>query len=194
MGNDPNRVARSAATIIKTYSQHGVGCCLKHFPGHGSSATDTHLGLADITDSYHDDERRVYKLLIDSMNTGAVPISAVMTGHLMHNLVDPLLPASLSGVHTAGLLRGEMGFGGLVITDSIDMVAVRAHHDAGAAGLLAVQAGADIVLDGFNSPGDIDQDHPALMIHASLLRAIYNGTVAEESLAQSITRRRAMFR
>ena len=192
MGSDPLRVASSAAAIIKAYHTHGVRCCLKHFPGHGSSTTDTHNGIADITDTHHNDETHVYELLIGSMNASDIPNAAVMTGHLMNHLVDPLLPASLSHLHTSEHLRTRIGFDGVVITDSIDMGAISEQHDPGAAGLLAVQAGADIVLNGFNAPSDIDQEHPAEQMHQSLARAVKNGTISEDRIARSIDRRRAL--
>jgi beta-N-acetylhexosaminidase len=192
LGRDPNRVAQSASTIIKTYDNHDVRCCLKHYPGHGSSTADTHLGLADITDTYHEDEHHVYKLLIDSVLTGSLPNLAVMTGHLINHLADPLLPASLSHMHSTQALRNQLGFEGLIITDSIDMDAVLNQHDPGAASLLAVQAGADIVLNGFNAVDDIDQDHPAKLMHDSLVRAIENGTISRQRVAQSHARRHAL--
>lgn len=191
LGHDPDRVARSASVIIETFHNRGVQCCLKHFPGHGSSSTDTHLGLADITETWIEDELSVYRSLIESMNQNTLPACAVMTGHLMHHLQDPLLPASLSHMHTTTTLRDLLGFEGLVITDSIDMGAIRDHHEAGAAGLLAIQAGADIVLDGFNAPSDIDLDHPAQQIHESLVRAVQQGTIPQQRIDESIARRSA---
>lgn len=193
LGNNPERVARSASVIIETYHTHGIRCCLKHFPGHGSSATDTHLGLADITETWVEDELRIYRTLIESMNQNSLPECAVMTGHLMHHLQDPLLPASLSHMHTTTTLRDLLGFEGLVITDSIDMGAIRDHHHAGAAALLAVQAGADIVLDGFNAPCDSDLDHPAQQIHDSLVRAVEHGTLPPQRISESIDRRATLF-
>ncbi len=191
LGHDPDRVARSASVIINTYHNYGVRCCLKHFPGHGSSTTDTHLGLADVTETWIEDELSVYRSLIESMNHNTLPACAVMTGHLMHHLQDPLLPASLSHMHTTTTLRDLLGFEGLVITDSIDMGAIRDHHDAGAAALLGVQAGADIVLDGFNAPSDIDLDHPAQQIHESLVRAAEHGTIPRQRIDESLARRSA---
>lgn len=191
MGDNPLRVAQSAAVIIKAYDNAGVRCCLKHFPGHGSSSADSHHGIADITDTYNTDEEHVYELLVGSMNAGDVPACGVMTGHLVNHMIDPLLPASLSRVHTTVILRDKIGFDGLVITDSIDMGAIRMQHDPGASGLLAIQAGADIVLDGFNAVDDIDQDHPAGLICESLIRAMENGTISESRIAESLARRLA---
>tara|TARA_R110000868_G_scaffold119469_1_gene316548 strand:+ start:256987 stop:258033 length:1047 start_codon:yes stop_codon:yes gene_type:complete len=190
LGRQPSRVIAAASTIIHAYHKEGVRCCLKHFPGHGSSATDTHNGLADITETYHDDERAVYQMLIGSMNSGLIPEAAVMTGHLIHRGIDSH-PASLSSSHTTQTLREELGFDGLVVTDSIDMGAIRQHHDAGAAAVRAGIAGADIVLDGFNAPGDVTT-HPAILIHDALIGAVESGEISESALAQSAARRLAL--
>ena len=189
LGRDPERVASAAASIIDAYHSLGVRCCIKHFPGHGSSTTDTHLGIADITHTQHADEQRVYELLIESMRSGTTPNAAVMTGHLVHQSIDSL-PASLSHAHITTLLREKLGFDGLVFTDSIDMGAVRQHHDAGAAAVLALHAGADIVLDGFNAPDEASH-HPSILIHDAIIRSLELGEIDESMLAASSERRSA---
>ncbi len=189
MGIDPHRVADAAMTIVSTYHNYGIRCCLKHFPGHGSSTTDTHHGIADITDTYADDEQLVYQMLIDSINAKNTPPCAIMTGHLINRIVDPDMPASLSHIHTTKLLREQLGFDGFIITDSIDMGAIRHSWDAGKASVLAIQAGADMVLDGFNAASDIPIDHPAQSMHHALYSAAQNGTITESQIAESISRR-----
>ncbi len=191
LGTDPQRVVQAASTIIRSYDEHGIRCCIKHFPGHGSSAVDTHLGLADITDSYMDAERDVFAMLIQSMKSGSVPQSGVMSGHLINTQIDPDHPASLSSIHTTNHLRDELGFDGVVFTDSIDMDAIRTQHDAGSAGVLALKAGADMVIDGFNAPttDSTTLDHPAGMMHESITQAINEGKLSEARLRESILRR-----
>jgi len=193
LGTDPVRVASAASTIISAYQHHGVRCCIKHFPGHGSSSTDTHDGLADITDSTTNDEQQVYILMTDSIKAGYTPRCAAMTGHLINKTIDPDLPASLSHAHTTNRLRESIGFDGTIITDSIDMGAVRLHHQPGPASVLAIQAGADIVLDGFNAPGDESSEHPAQAMHASLLDALRAGSISQSHIEQSIARKGLLF-
>jgi beta-N-acetylhexosaminidase len=187
LGTDPKRVGRAASTIIKSYHTHGVRCCIKHFPGHGSTSVDTHLGLADISKSYSSIEHEVFESLISSMNSGAVPLSGVMTGHLINQHIDPNSPASLSSSHTTQCLRDELGFDGVVFTDSIDMGAIRTQFSSGQASSLSIGAGADIVIDGFNAPDPIE--HPAQMIHESIMQAVKDGVLSEARLLESIQRR-----
>lgn len=192
LGRDPLKVAASASTIISTYRAHGVGCCLKHFPGHGSSSTDTHHGIADITDSYHDDEQRLYRMMIESMRAGRVPGFAVMTGHLVHREIDAELAASLSPEHTQQLLRNTLGFDGVVVTDSLDMGAIRTRHDPGTATVLSILAGADIALDGFNAPITLqhpERPHPAPVMHGAILDAVEGGLIKESRIMESVARR-----
>ncbi len=193
LGTDPKRVAKAASTIVSAHHKHSVRCCIKHFPGHGSSTTDTHDGLADITETYSDDEQQVYQLLNDSMTVGTTPPCAAMTGHLINRNIDANLPASLSHAHTTGLLREHIGFNGLVITDSIDMGAIRLHHDCASASVHAIQAGADMVLDGFNSASTPPTDHPAPIMHKAILAALDEGQIDESSLADSMGRRQSLF-
>jgi beta-N-acetylhexosaminidase len=180
-------VVQTASTIIRTYDELGIRCCIKHFPGHGSTSVDTHLGLADITQSTTGAERRVFERLIDRMNSGAMPACAVMSGHLMDTNTDPNLPASLSALHTQSQLRDRCGFEGVVFTDSIDMGAIRDQHDTGSACVLAINAGADIVIDGFNAPNP--SDYPATLMHASLLDAIESGVIQESRFHEAARRR-----
>jgi len=189
LGTDPHRVTDAAMTIVSTYHTHGVACCLKHFPGHGSSTADTHDGIADISDTYTDDEQLVYQTLIDSIKAGSTPPCAIMTGHLINRMIDPDFPASLSHTHTTKLLREQLGFDGFIITDSIDMGAIGNAWDAGQASVLAIKAGADMVLDGFNAAGDMPGDHPAHVMHGGLCMAVENGTITESRIADSNSRR-----
>ncbi|MFK7758342.1 MAG: glycoside hydrolase family 3 N-terminal domain-containing protein [Phycisphaerales bacterium] len=196
-GRDPLKVASSAIAAIRAYHSAGVCSCIKHFPGHGSSTTDTHLGIADITESWHHDEQLVYEKIIRSIKDDQCAPAAVMTGHLVHQGVDPEFPASLSDKHTTAVLRDQLGFDGIVITDSIDMGAIRNQYTPGEAAIKSLIAGADIVLDGFNAPDSKQSNkelpdahhHPASEIHASIVRAVEIGSVGVDQLIKSNTRR-----
>ena len=179
-GVDPEVIAACAVAHIEAHAEAGVVSCLKHFPGHGSSAADTHAGFADITASWRaDPELSVYHRLVPRLNTRR---TCVMTGHLFHAGIDRQHPASLSRAHTTGLLRETLGFAGVVITDALDMGAVTQRYSRGEALVLAVNAGADILLDGFNGvPGVGDgaagEPHPAPAMHEALARALRNGGI-----------------
>lgn len=189
LGRDPERVVEAASTIIKAYHDQGIRCCIKHYPGHGSTSVDTHLGLADITQTRLGDERLVYSKLIKSSKSGSIPESAIMTGHLINRHIDPVRPASLSCQHTTCMLREAHRFDGLVITDSLDMGAIRASTIARDACRLAVLSGADIVLDGFNAQSGESRPHPAIEMHESLVGMVELKPATRKLLDRAMERR-----
>lgn len=138
---DPEVVTRHARAFVEAHHAQGVGCVLKHFPGHGSGAGDTHWGQVDITDTWQEDELAPYGALADE---GLADV--VMVGHLFHRDLDPDHPASLSRPIIDDLLRGELGFGGVVMTDDLQMRAITDNYTFEESVALAVEAGADILL------------------------------------------------
>lgn len=143
--DEPAKVAACALRVVRAHQETGVGCVLKHFPGHGSASTDSHHDLVDISRSW-DRERELtpYRVLLDE-NVG------VMTGHLMLAEFDVDHPASLSRSITTGLLRNELGFTGAVFTDALDMEGVRARWSLRETIRLAFEAGADVFVHACNS-------------------------------------------
>ncbi|MCC5824218.1 MAG: hypothetical protein LAT64_12595 [Phycisphaerales bacterium] len=171
---DPHEAAACARVWIEEYDRFGVTCCLKHFPGHGSACDDTHEGLANITDSYDEaTELAVYEELLAEFGDRV----AVMTGHLLHHTIDKRLPASLSRAHTGGLLRARLGFEGVVVTDSLDMGAITERFSPADAMALALDAGADLLLDGVNMPGRV-RPGAGLVLARALAEAVEDGRVA----------------
>jgi beta-N-acetylhexosaminidase len=152
-GTDPNRVAKYASAFIEAHHEAGVLTALKHFPGHGSSTSDSHKGFVDISSTWSPTELVPYKLLLKGDK-----IDLVMVGHLYdtHHDVpgDKLqLPASLSSVWIGKVLREQLGYQGVVISDDLDMGAIRnMFKGAGDAGILrqtvikAVNAGVNVLL------------------------------------------------
>jgi beta-N-acetylhexosaminidase len=171
--DDPEVVARFASAWIESHTHAGVASCLKHYPGHGSSAGDSHLGFVDITETARrGEEEEPYRKLLRWL-PGA-PLM-VMTGHLLDRTVDPDLPASLSPRHVRRLREG-LGFEGVVIVDSLDMQAVTDRWGAAEAALLAVNAGADIILDAVNAPGPA-RGCPAMEMHGAIALALAEGRI-----------------
>jgi len=190
--DDPDIATGCAKLWIDEHARVGVRCCIKHFPGHGSAGADTHEDLVDLTETYEESrELRVFEQLIDAYG----PSLAVMTAHLMHRTVDPHHPASLSRALTGGMLRARLGFEGVVVTDSLDMGAITRRYEARDAMTLALDAGADILLDGVNMP---DRSRPAAasVMHTSLMEAVEAGEVrgGAERLSHSAERIDALFR
>jgi beta-N-acetylhexosaminidase len=140
-GADPTLVTEHAAAFIEGHHEVGVLCALKHFPGHGSSTGDTHLGVVDVTDTWSPTELEPFAGLIDR---GLA--DAILTAHVFNATVDPDHPATLSRPTIGGLLRDRLGFDGAVLSDDLQMGAIRDAYGYPEAVALAVEAGIDLLL------------------------------------------------
>lgn len=141
-GADADTVATYAAAVVAAHHKAGILTSLKHFPGHGSSTADSHEGFVDITRSWSDKELDPYRKLI----AGGYD-DLVMVGHLIDTKVDPSgLPSSLSGPWIEGVLREKLGFAGVVISDDLQMGAIRDHFSLKDTVIRAVNAGVDVLL------------------------------------------------
>ncbi|MEM9063867.1 MAG: glycoside hydrolase family 3 N-terminal domain-containing protein [Planctomycetota bacterium] len=158
--DDPEEVIARGREIIEAHHAHGLAACMKHFPGHGAAAEDSHLELPDITDRHRGEyDISPFRALIGESHERWGRLVGVMTAHVLHRDLDAEHPASLSKAVTTGLLREQLGFDGMVITDSLDMGAIRSRHSLRDACRLAVLAGADVILNGCNGPtGDTAAD------------------------------------
>lgn len=145
-GDDPETVTARARDVVWAHARAGVTACLKHFPGHGPAREDSHADLPDISGVW--DPGRD---LVPYRELAGLAGVAVMTGHLRCRELDAEYPASVSPAATA-LLRGALGFRGEIITDSIDMGALRSRWCLADAIALAVEAGADRIVHACNSP------------------------------------------
>lgn len=177
---DPDVVVRHAQAVIEAHRKEGIGCCLKHFPGHGSSRGDSHHGFTDVSETWSRRELRPFRALI-----AAGEAAAVMTAHVFNRFLDPRFPASLSRATVAGLLRRRLGFRGVVICDDLDMRAVSAEHDRQTALELALNAGSDILLIANNL--DYDRD-VAARTHAAVLNLVASGRVSEARIDEACDR------
>jgi beta-N-acetylhexosaminidase len=139
-GADPNQVAAYAEAFVQAHRDEGLLTCLKHFPGHGSSRQDSHLGFTDITDTWSPVELEPYRILI-----GKNLADMVMVGHLFHHGIDPEAPATLSRAHLR-VLRETLGFTGPTVTDDLVMGAIADHYTGDEANRLALDAGCDILI------------------------------------------------
>ena len=174
---DQAEVSLHAAAWIDAHRQHGILSCLKHFPGHGSSAVDSHLGFVDISETWDPIELEPYRALIDS---GRADI--VMAGHLFNSRIDRHLPATLSRPTIDGLLRHELGFSGPVITDDMQMRAITDHYGLAEAIVMALTAGADIIIIGNNLQHD---PLIARKIISHVIGAVMEGDLAEERISEA---------
>lgn len=189
-GTDPDAVAALAAAFVEGHHAAGVATVLKHFPGHGSSRDDTHEGFVDVTGLWQPVELEPYRTLIDE---GLADM--VMVGHLYNANIEgggaDRLPASLSPVWIEGVLRDDLGFDGVVITDDLEMGAIRSRFGLHETVVRAVEAGVDILL--FSNTADYD---PALgsRVQGILVAEAEADPVFAERIAQSYERIMALKR
>ncbi|WP_456385917.1 beta-N-acetylhexosaminidase [Desulfolithobacter sp.] len=151
-GADPDLVVARARAFIQAHHRAGVACALKHFPGHGSSRGDTHLGFVDVTDTWQEKELDPFARLID---LGLA--DCVMTAHVVNRRLDPDgLPATLSAPILTGLLRQRLGFDGVVVSDDLQMGAITGQWSYREAVQRAVLAGVDLLIVGNNLIRQLD--------------------------------------
>lgn len=136
----PDVVASYAEAVVAAHHKAGVVTAIKHFPGHGSSTADSHEGYVDITTSWKADELKPYSRMFKDGYA-----DFVMVGHLIDRNRSEQ-PASLSPEWLDGVLRGELGFNGVVISDDLEMGAIRKHYDLKETVTRAVRAGVDVLL------------------------------------------------
>lgn len=137
---DPDIVCAHARQVIAAHDGNGVATCLKHFPGHGSSTTDSHLGFTDVTPTWSERELLPYRTLI-----GEDRCRMVMTAHIYNRRLDPEYPATLSHATITGLLRERLGFDGVVVSDDLQMGAIRQHFAFDTAIEKCILAGVDLL-------------------------------------------------
>ena len=177
-GEDPHTVGELTGAFQRGLAATGVLGCAKHFPGHGDTATDSHLELPLLQHS----RERLESLELQPFRTLIQEgVSSVMTAHLLIPALDEQWPATLSANVLTRLLRVELGFKGLVVTDALVMEAIAARYGAGEAAVLAFAAGADLILMPADAVAAID----------ALCDALRSGRVPMARLHDSLERRQA---
>ncbi|KTD39239.1 glycosyl hydrolase [Legionella nautarum] len=141
--SEPAQVGRLAKKFVEIFSEQGVTCCYKHFPGHGSAIGDTHEGFVDVTETFQANELEPYSLLLNQTEFPTM----VMTAHVINRKLDASgLPATLSKPILTGILREKLGFDGVVISDDLQMQAISNHYSLDEALCLTINAGADMLI------------------------------------------------
>lgn len=172
----PEQAAMMVSAAVDGFHQGGVACTLKHFPGHGDTAQDSHYGYASSDKTW--EEMRTCELYPFQAGIAA-GADAVMVSHITTpNATSDGLPASLSYEMITEKLRGELRFQRLVVTDSLAMEAITGSYSAAEASLMAFQAGADVLL----MPANLGEAYDAL------LAAVQDGTISQERLDESVLR------
>ncbi|MBV5317941.1 MAG: glycoside hydrolase family 3 protein [Desulfobulbaceae bacterium] len=180
-GTRAEEVVGHAQAVIAAHHLQGIGCCLKHFPGHGSAGSDSHLGFVDITDCWQQVELEPYRQLIDSGYS-----DGIMTAHLVHRGLDPSGgPATLSAEMINGLLRQQLGFTGVVFSDDLQMRAISKGWSYTEAVQRAVLAGVDVLVVGNN----LDPQTDAVRIGIRAITELLDkGRIDENHIRDSLAR------
>ncbi len=178
-GENPQRVARLAEAFIRGLREHGMLSTAKHFPGHGNTGTDSHIALPLITASRAELDSVELVPFRAAIRAGT---DAVMTAHIalagLAGSGAAPIPATLSPLVLDTLLRGELGFEGVVVTDALNMSAIVSAYGAAQAAVLALKAGADLLLMPADPAGAID----------AIVDAVARGDVSEARLDSSVAR------
>ncbi|MGI9412115.1 MAG: glycoside hydrolase family 3 protein [Hyphomicrobiales bacterium] len=182
-GSNPKTVETYARAFIKAHHRSGVLTVLKHFPGHGSSTKDSHNGLVDISTTWKAVELVPYAGLIKANS-----VDMVMVGHLYHRALSDrgTTPATLSRKAINGKLRGELNYGGVVITDDLEMAAVRKLYKKNDAIIRAIRAGNDILLFS-QTAAPTKHNFPDRFIQV-VEAAVKRGDISRKRIAQSYNR------
>ena len=175
-GEDPNTASALAVAFQRGLKQAGVLGCAKHFPGHGDTTSDSHLDLPVLPHSRERLEQIELPPFQDAITAG---VESVMTAHLVLPELDPQQPATLSKAVLTDLLRRQMRFNGLVVTDALVMEAISARHGAAEAAVLAFEAGTDLILMPADADAAID----------GLCDGFSSGRLCLERLDESLQRR-----
>lgn len=181
-GADPALVARHTRAFVRGLQSAGVAACAKHFPGHGDTTVDSHHGVPVVADAGIEEALFPFR---EAIKEG---VRSIMTGHLLVPSYDAELPATLSPKVLTGLLREELGFQGMIITDGIEMAAVSGAYGIGGASARAIAAGADAICVG----GERADEATAIEVRDAIAAAVTEGLLPEERLADAARRVREL--
>jgi len=180
--DDGATVARYAEEVIRAHRKNHIATALKHFPGHGSSKEDTHNGMADVTNTWLEDELTPYRILNDR---GL--IDGVMSSHIINKKLDPAgLPGTLSKPILTGVLREKIGYDGVVYSDDMQMKAITLHYGLEKAVQLGIEAGLDILI--FSNNIQDSEERTVDAVHDIIRKLVENGTLSEDRIDESYRR------
>lgn len=175
-------VTMMAREVVKAHREVGVITSLKHFPGHGSSKDDTHLGIADVTNTWEESELEPYRQLLKEGY-----VDAVMTSHIVNKKLDARgLPGTLSDSILNGILRKQLGYNGVVFSDDMQMHAITKHYGLEEAIRLAILAGVDIMTFSNNIMGS--EVRTVDKVHSVIKKYVQEGVITRQRIDESYKR------
>lgn len=180
--DDETRVVLLAKAWIEAHREVGVISVLKHFPGHGSSQSDTHLGLADVTDTWEERELTPY---VELIRTGYA--DAIMSAHIVNRKLDPEgHPGTLSPAMLDGILRKRLHYNGVIFSDDMQMHAITEHYGLEEAIRRAINAGIDIMTFSNNIQGS--EERTVDRVHSIIKGLVANGQISAARIDESYQR------
>jgi beta-N-acetylhexosaminidase len=179
-GADTDLVSRHTAAAVAGLQGAGVAACTKHFPGHGRTGTDTHAAIATIEGGLAELRQRDLPPFAAAIRAGTI---AIMPSHLRVPELTRDLPATVSAAALGGLLRGELGFTGVIVSDALEMRAVRDRFGVPGAAVLAVAAGTDLLCLGRDN-----DEAEYLAVRSALVDAVRDGTISGTRLEDAADR------
>ncbi len=177
---NPEVVVRHALIVIDALHEKGIFSAIKHFPGHGSSTGDSHTGFVDVTKTWSPMELTPFEAII---NAGKCDM--VMTAHIFNGKLDPRWPATLSPKIITGILRKEFQYKGVVISDDMQMKAIRAYYGLETAIERAIMAGCDILIFANNS---VFEEDIAARAVATIKKLVQKGAISADRISDSYRR------
>ena len=178
LGGAPTEVARLGLLLIEEMQKNGVAACAKHFPGLGAARLDPHLVLPTVG---RERSRLLAEDLLPFRAAAEAGVAAIMTSHTIYQNLDPDQPATLSAMIPPPILRNELGYNGLIITDDLEMGAIENEMTVAEAALKSFRAGADLLL--------ICQDHAKIRATIALFaEALQNGHLSHTQIEAAVTR------
>ena len=176
-GSDAAAAAEMVASAVQGLEDSGVSSCLKHFPGHGDTDADSHEETAQTDRTKEEMAAEEFLPFAAGIEAGA---DMVMVGHICATELTggEKIPASISEEVITGILRKELGYNGIVITDAMNMAAITEYYEADVAAIMALKAGADMVL----MPEDF------VSAYEGVIKAVQDGTISEERINDSLAR------
>ncbi|MFA5715528.1 MAG: glycoside hydrolase family 3 protein [Candidatus Paceibacterota bacterium] len=176
--NNPETVFEHASSFISGLHENNIIPAIKHFPGHGSSTSDSHLGIVDVTNTYKQEELIPYQKLIEAGYS-----DIVMTAHIINTKIDPTYPATLSPLFIKNILREQLGFKGVVISDDMQMGAIVDNYGYDEAIIRAINAGCNMLIIS-NNGKTYDEKAPYDAVNI-IFAAIKKGEISEKQINDS---------
>ena len=186
-GEQPDLVARMTAAGLRGLQENGSVGAIKHFPGHGDTTVDSHRGLPTVQRSRADLHRIDLRPFAAGIEAGA---KIVMTSHIIFSALDSERPATLSPIILGDLLRGELGFDGLVVSDSMNMHSMQRNYEPAEAAIQGFQAGVDLMMlaeEHYDHDAELYLANQRALIRA-VVRAVDTGVISQERVDEAVRR------